>query len=315
MKLLVSFLKFIQSLCLLLIPILIFYCILSSIQVAIIDQYKDVLGTLLSPVSMAVTFFDQTLGPLVNLFKGLANFEIDYNSTKLEFTHFIAAAGLFCLYHVIGVATGLIKFSEKKTKEFKKIKSQRKAEALIEQKMLDNVSKYKVYRSTVLILRLKKTDSNTNYLVNYNDSSLKTVDPFEYISPLISLYSGIRHSDIEKNGDYYIVFKNIMNAVNFDFELKEKIKELNDSYAKVGSKISYFLFAENFLDKANRVNDFTEIDKLFYLTGENEIFVGETFKKYYECFSTDTNCRFISKGLYSLDGKKEVEIYSLLKKK
>lgn len=314
MKLLVSFLKFIQSLCLLLIPILIFYCMLASVQIVIIDQYKEVLGTLLSPISVMVSCFDQILGPLVSIFKNVANFEIKYNSSKLDFTHFVAAGGLFCFYHLVGAVNSFIDFLEKKGKDFNKIKAQKKAEYLVEQKMLEDINEFKSYRTTSIILRIKKTENNISYLTNVIDSNLKTEDALQQVESLILTHSGTRYNELEKNGDYYIIFKNIENFINFTFELQEKIKTINESLSKEGNKITYYLFADNFTSKSNRECDFREIDKLFYLTGENQIFSGETLKKYYECFSSDTHLKFISKGLYAIGSQKEIEIYSLNKK-
>ncbi|MEI7474364.1 MAG: hypothetical protein WCK67_06250 [bacterium] len=314
MKLLISLLKFLQALCLLLIPILIVYCVFAATQTTIINQYKNELGTLLSPISTVVYFFNLTLGPLVSLFKGLVNFELTYNSTKLDFTHFVAAAALFVLYHVLGLTNNVLNFFSKKSDDLKKMTAKRRAEELYEKRMLEEVSKYKTYTSTVIILKLKKITGATNYLLqaeSINENLMNSSNLVDEIIELVQLHSGVRCANLEKNGDIYIVFNDILKVVKFSKSLKEKVKELNKNLSKTGSGLSYYMFADNFPD-VERSKKFAIIEKLFYLTGENEFFVGESFKKYYECFTKDVKCNFLSKGLYSLNDEHQVEIFELI---
>lgn len=314
MNLLVSIIKFLQAFCLLLIPILVIYCMLSIMETSLIQEYNNELGTLMAPLSALVAILNSILGPFVEFIKGFISLEFTLNQAKLDFTHIISAGLVFGFYHVLGIANNFLKFSEDRAKELKKVKERKKAEELVEQKILEEVNKFKEYRSTLIIMKLKKESDANNYLIKTNlENSTNEISYVEEVFKSLSLYGGVRFENLDNNDNYYLNFNNINNAIKFIFETKEKVKKLNEKLHIQGIAYSYNIFAENFMLVSHKETEFKKMEKLLYLVGQNEIVIAEMFKKYYECFVNDETCKFDSKGEYFLNDEKCIEIFSLKK--
>lgn len=299
MRFLRVFINIIQGIFLFLIPVIIFYWFLITLNLDMLKPFSALLGSFLDP--------------FIEFVRRFASYEISYEGVTNDITPIIASFIILSGYFLLCGAEKTIDFAENKYLETQiKAKKQRdKKEAEI-QKMqyLEDLAKNRV---VYLDLKFHQQESRAAYLYSNDDifsEGLVNVALDGVIESSLR-YKGKKYENPDNpNGVFSFIFYDITDAIDFTFHVFNRTNEINKEIIDKSKKMSFSTSCHCSYSEENAPETFTIVQKLLNLAGENEILVSELFKNKYEALKEESNLKFISKGIYIINDD-QMEVFEI----
>ncbi|OGI05138.1 MAG: hypothetical protein A2287_06830 [Candidatus Melainabacteria bacterium RIFOXYA12_FULL_32_12] len=300
MKLLKGFVKLIEAISLLLVPIIMFYWFLTLINLQAIKPFIAILGYVFSP--------------FLSFIKVYANFNIKYEDITVDFAPFILASIFVVVFFVFSGFEKILDNVELMIKENKKKiqeAREREQQELQRMKYLEELAKNKI---TYLVLKFRQKETANAYLYVGREDVFGEGILGTMVNDIINKSKGFNGRQADgfegEDGACNFIFYNIIDAIDYAFYVHNKVVEINKEVLDQSKRFYYGIACHCSYSEATEGQDFVSTTKFLNLGGDNEVIVSELFKKKYEALKEDTNLIFESKGIYNIEDK-QVEIFDL----
>ncbi|MFH0702287.1 MAG: hypothetical protein V2B14_01955 [bacterium] len=302
MKFIKEFIKFIEGILLLLVPIMVFYWFLYTINLKVLTPLILILGNLFNPV--------------ISIVKLYGNFQMVSNDTTIDFAPLIAAVVVLISSFVFSGLEKFLCILEQKVNQ-EKIKAKQDEEKkqleLEKIKYLNGLAKNRI---AYFVLKFNKKACSSSYLYSNNEDDFSVEKWFEaVINGIFDASVGFkakRYKELEQNSDrYYFVFYSILDVIKYSSYLFNRIKEVNNEFAKQGMNLSASIACHCSYSEDTAHSDFSITSKILNLGGENEMLVSELFKNKYDILEEEVDLKVISKGVYHIENN-QIEIYQVV---
>lgn len=299
MKFLKGFIKIIEGILLLLIPLILFYWFLANIN---LQAFKPI-----------VAVFEYFFNPFISFIKLFVRFEIPYENSFVDFAPLIFALVILVIYLVFYGFEIILNFLEKSVNQTKiKLEEEhlKKESELTRIKFLEELAKNKV---VYLVLKFRKKENSSAYLYNEENPSVENQfsSIFSNILDASEKFNAKKHENFEGEANTYnFIFYSVTDAIDYSFFVYNKVQKENREFSKSGMKLSATIACHCAYSELSADNDFSVTSKILNLGGENEITVSELFKNKYVALKEETNLIFNSKGIYNIDNF-QIEAYQL----
>lgn len=290
-----SLIKFIQALILIIIPFVLFYWLLTLINLEF-----------LKPM---VAFFAYFMNPVLSLVPPVFQYKIKYDNEfvsliPLVFTIMstLIAVGLAFLHSFLEGMETTVKAAHthiKQAEQTSKVK-----------KIVDQKNKILTqHRIIYVLLSIKKKENQSTHLYEKVADNLEKNYIKSIMSKIASKAADFRHErykEEEKNEHTVcLVFYNTTEATDFAFAALAALGKANKELANTGLNYTLSVAFHCSTTIQNAPLEFAVASKIMNLAGDNEFYTSEIFKNKYEATTSKTNVKFIPRGTYMIHGRQE----------
>lgn len=297
MRAIQTILQALAGLLILIVPLMIVWWVLSTLDIEPLNFIVSLLGILCEP-----------LNGFVSIFVGEKSAEIGGFDVNLvpAFTCgalFIAAIILTIIAKVVHSFRSSVHFVKAKTDVHMAQKRKEQEDQEEESKLFENTIGY-------CVVRYKTETTSSAYLVSSGLSPEDITKMFmEHFNRYMYLDAQLYKSSTENNKE--LIFEDVPNTLTYGLQLQEKVVDLNKQLDKAGTKL--IVTAGIYCTSPTVAKDqaFFIANKVCNLSSPSEVTCSREVKDIFEKDRSDHNLKFISKGMYDLGA--EVEIFTVEK--
>lgn len=293
--------KLLESLSILVVPVIIFYWLLKIINLSQLSTVVNLLEYVLNPILKPVYFF----------FKQ----EVFYNEQTIDVTPLIAACFVFGVFFTFSWIDKILRFVEDQSLMLKQKaieKKERRQLQMAQDKYLEDLTRNKV---VYLVLNLINKETASAYLFNGEEDLFAEGMMNNMLKKILESsesYNGKKYEDFKsENGTFRFVFFDVADALDYSFFVHNMILSINREVLDLSRRMSYIIAAHSSISESTAKEDFSVAEKMLKLCTNNEILVSEMFRNKYEALKQESNVSFMSNGVYAID-EDQVEVYKLV---
>lgn len=297
LRILSGLLKVIGGILILLIPIILFYWVLATINLEPLKGFVGFLSSFISPI----------VGILVPIIKvkplNVADFSIDLIKPIFCLILLLLSIALNLAAKGINYFDNSVNFVQAKTKVHI-VQKQKELEAKeAEKRLMENSIGY-------VVVKCKSQTTSSAYLASSGLSSEDIKNMFmEHFNRYTYLDAELQKDSTDEV--YNLIFHEITSCISYALTLQENVAKLNKDLDKAGIKLHTTIGIYSTTPKDSRTQAFFVANKVCNLCSPGEITCSKDVKSIFEKDRGEHNLKFTSKGMYDLGT--EVEIFLLQK--
>ena len=295
------FLKALEGIFILLIPVILFYWLLIILNLPALKPF--------------VAIFDYIFNSPLNLIRLYMNLSIKNNNLTIDFAPIILAIICFGFSIVMMNLVKVVNLIEKSIKNIQNISAEIKIKNDIELERLKYLEYLKNHDNIYLILKLITKNNEDSYLFKQEEDFFSKGIVNNLINGVIdaavNFYNAQKHSKFnEKNETYNFIFPSTKDAVDYIIYLQNRMIEINREVLDQSTNVSYSVVCHCGCGEDNDIGNLKLSYKILGLVGEKQILVSDIFKNRYVELEAQDKIIFNPKGIYNL-GDNEIEIFEL----
>jgi len=300
-KLVKKILKLTEGILIIFLPVVIFYWILSLINLDFINPITTALGSYLEPI----------MAPLRSFLK----LKIKYNNSHVDYFIILYAIFIVMLAYILNFIGKGLSFLENTIDKVKlNIKKQERAR-MVEQERFEQKRELDKNNNFYVALKIIKHQPKETYLLKSSDEdvfSVGLVDSYETsIQKFCTKFSGRLYGKIVNSKNVYgIIFDDVNKLLDYLSALHPRIIEINKGMLDLNIKFEYKIACHCSYSDASADIDFDILNKIINLCGVNDILLSELLKCKLENYEYSKKFRIFSRGIYLIKDK-QVDLFKL----